>query len=157
MLTLREILILGLFLWISTLKWNISRTAWPTTVIHISFFSIFKALSYESNLYFLCCSPLNFCCLPFFCCFIVVSRWLNLYHMISHDRKPLICQSVLPNFIIICDINRLFSLFIDNGWFKGMYIELMLSDGEKLIPKCWLVEKFNCPSSVSYAGGKGYL
>ena len=42
MLTLREILILGLFLGISTLKRNISRTAWPITVIHISFFAFLK-------------------------------------------------------------------------------------------------------------------
>ena len=28
-------------------------------MIHISFFSVFKALSYESNLYFLCSCPLK--------------------------------------------------------------------------------------------------
>ena len=43
---------------VATLDCNISRTAWPISAIHISLFSKFKALLYESNLYYLCSSPL---------------------------------------------------------------------------------------------------
>ena len=28
------------------------------------------------------------------------------YHLISYDRKPLICQSIIPNYILIVDIVR---------------------------------------------------
>ncbi len=42
-----------------TLKLNISRTAWPISVIHISFFRILKALSYKINLSELCSWPLR--------------------------------------------------------------------------------------------------
>ena len=38
---------------------HLSRTAWQILVIHISFFSIVKALSNESRLYFGCSSPFN--------------------------------------------------------------------------------------------------
>ena len=41
------------------LKLNNSRTAWPITVIYISFSSIMNALSYEINLFSHCSSPLK--------------------------------------------------------------------------------------------------
>ena len=42
-----------------TLKLNNSRTAWPITVIHISFSSILNSFSYEIGLFSRCSSPLN--------------------------------------------------------------------------------------------------
>ena len=32
---------------------------------------------------------------------------LTGYHLISYDRKPLVCQSILPNQLIIVDICRI--------------------------------------------------
>ena len=50
MLTFAKFLIFGIFLGNSTLNSNISRMAWSILVIHISFFRIFTALSYETTL-----------------------------------------------------------------------------------------------------------
>ena len=78
---------------------------------------------------------LNFCCLLFFCSFIAVSLRLYLYQMISHDQKPLICQSILPNFIMICDINGLFlSLFI------------RADSKECTLSSCWVMEGISSQS-----------
>ena len=43
----------------SSLNPHNSRMAWPIPVTQILFFSILKAHSYESNLYFACSSPLG--------------------------------------------------------------------------------------------------
>ena len=41
------------------LELHISKTAWRILIIHISIFSIFKALPSKSNSYFACSSPLS--------------------------------------------------------------------------------------------------
>ena len=61
MLILREILILGLFLGISTLEWNILRIDWPITVIHYHYYYyyyivlFFLKLCADNSLNIFCC------------------------------------------------------------------------------------------------------
>ena len=92
------------FLGISTLERNIWRTASLITVIHISFFSIFKALSYESNLYSLCSCLLNFDLCSEVCVIVLVYLTISLENLFFSSEKASKCMRFHSNNLLTTEM-----------------------------------------------------